>query len=894
MKKEQGAVVDRRGNAIGAVAVTVYNHGTEVLATIYSDEGITPQANPFNVDSYGRWSFYVANGRYDIKFSGSTINVFLMEDVLIEDAASANAVSIQGHDVNEAALGDDKILVYKVAGDEFVYEAKEAPAAHADTHENGGGDEISVTGLSGLLADPQDPTAHHLDHENGGGDEIDLTGLSGLLADPQIPLAHKTLHQDGGADEISVTGLSGLLADAQTPLAHKTSHENAGGDEISVSGLSGVLGDKQDADKIQGHTVDETAIGNDKVLVYKTSGTKFVYESKGTPGIHALSHQYGGGDEIDVTALSGLLADLQDAGWIQGHIIDEAALGNDKILVYKTSGDKFVYEAKGTPAGHAASHQDGGGDEIDLTDLSGEPADCVISAGRSGGQTIYGSPDVDECLYLASNPVSGGWIRTSDKVEINNLGAWISDSRALLYVYKDVGLASGEIDYTASFATKSKGDNTTYIGSSAVQVLAFDREDVTALNKGVLYGMTISTHIHAARNNVPFDDVACLMLLGLGDFKGTDCLYLGHFEGMATPEWFTGLNIDAWCDQAIALKGQFDYGIHFPIGTFAETPILLPNAQGIKAMNAAENAELPLIYMNADDKVIIGDFNMGLINNAPRGFLLNGKIVPSVSSGNLTLAIKTLAGTDPSATDPVYCRIGDAIRTITSALSVTNNAATNWCNSGSAELAGKEVDRFAYLGYNATDGVVIGHSRIPWGTQYGDFSTTPTDQNYCCISTITHANSADYYEVIGRFAATLSAGAGYTWSVPSFTASNLINRPIYETRHLNWQPVYACSGSMTFTETALNSAQYRIIGRVLNVNLDVLGTTGGTADTAINASSPIKLGTGKSTCLIFDMIYTGFLVINNSSGFWFYRSDLANWNLGVSREIASLGTYPLN
>ncbi len=32
--------------------------------------------------------------------------------------------------------------------------------------------------------------------------------------------AHASTHQDGGSDEISVTGLTGLLADAQTPLSH--------------------------------------------------------------------------------------------------------------------------------------------------------------------------------------------------------------------------------------------------------------------------------------------------------------------------------------------------------------------------------------------------------------------------------------------------------------------------------------------------------------------------------------------------------------------------------------------------------------------------------------------------------------------------------------------------
>ena len=62
------------------------------------------------------------------------------------------------------------------------------PGLHAVTHQDGGVDEIDVTGLSGLLADEQDPLDHAADHQNGGGDEIDVTGLSGVLADPQTPI----------------------------------------------------------------------------------------------------------------------------------------------------------------------------------------------------------------------------------------------------------------------------------------------------------------------------------------------------------------------------------------------------------------------------------------------------------------------------------------------------------------------------------------------------------------------------------------------------------------------------------------------------------------------------------------------------------------------------------
>lgn len=191
---------------------------------------------------------------------------------------------------------------------------------------------------------------------------------------------------------------------------------------------------------------------------------------------------------------------------------------------------------------------------------------------------------------------------------------------------------------------------------------------------------------------------------------------------------------------------------------------------------------------------------------APRGFLINGKIDVTVSSNNLTVAIKGMDGNDPSASNPVYCRIGDTVRTITAALSVTKNAGTNWCDAGGAELATKEADYFVYLGYNATDGVVIGFSRISHGKRYDDFNTTSTDSRYCAISTITNAAAGDYYELIGRFAATLSAGAGYTWSVPTFTATNLIQRPIYESRWLD-----AATTFSGFSANPTGTFKYKVI-----------------------------------------------------------------------------------
>jgi hypothetical protein len=268
---------------------------------------------------------------------------------------------------------------------------------------------------------------------------------------------------------------------------------------------------------------------------------------------------------------------------------------------------------------------------------------------------------------------------------------------------------------------------------------------------------------------------------------------------------------------------------------------------------------------------------------APQGFLINGKIVPSVGSNNLTVAIKGMDGNDPSASNPVYCRIGDTVRTITSALSVTKNAGTNWFNSGATEYATLERDYFVYLGYNATDGVVIGFSPISHGTQYGDFSTTTTEEDYCAISTITNAASTDYYENIGRFAATLSAGAGYTWSVPTFTALNLIQRPIYESRWLNFVSAYSGSESMTVTYSASRAIKYKVNGNSCTFNHGATLITGGTASYAVYASFPFSG--------LYDSSYThvGSGYAQNSGGY-----NVRTTTSGIEWRRYDGGSHPLS
>lgn len=68
-------VVNQNGVPVDSATVTVYLTGTATLATLYSDDALTAQANPFTTSSIGEYSFYVEDGVYDITFSGGTPSI---------------------------------------------------------------------------------------------------------------------------------------------------------------------------------------------------------------------------------------------------------------------------------------------------------------------------------------------------------------------------------------------------------------------------------------------------------------------------------------------------------------------------------------------------------------------------------------------------------------------------------------------------------------------------------------------------------------------------------------------------------------------------------------------------------------------------------------------------
>jgi hypothetical protein len=281
-------------------------------------------------------------------------------------------------------------------------------------------------------------------------------------------------------------------------------------------------------------------------------------------------------------------------------------------------------------------------------------------------------------------------------------------------------------------------------------------------------------------------------------------------------------------------------------------------------------------------------------------YMSNGKLSVTVASNNLSVALKTWAGADPSVGDPVTVFLGGAKQTITAALSVTVNAGAasgaGTFNAGSAELKTHVIRYSAYLGYNATDGVVIAISRIPHGRIYSDFSTTPSNEKYAAISTITHAAASDEYAQIGMFDATNSGTASYNWSVPTFTASNLIQYPRPFTDWMDWTPATSASGSLTWTSPTSIACQYRFSGNKIEFETTLSATLGGSADNTLKITLPFngsQVGNSLAvgTCLLAGALSKMYLSAGTPNILSGAKYDSSNFATSGSAPWNGSGAY---
>lgn len=268
------------------------------------------------------------------------------------------------------------------------------------------------------------------------------TATSKWIPETAIPAGHHASHENGGADEISVAALSGELADDQPPKAH-----DLGGTKHNADTLANLNAKVSDA------TLDDSSSPRD-------------------PNAHKTSHQNGGSDEINVAGLSGELADPQPA---KAHSLGGVEHNADTLANLNTKVSDATLDDSGDPRDpntHAASHQNGGSDEISVAGLSGELADNQPPKAHASSHEDTGADEISiaglagESAELATHKAATTGVHGAGTDHLALFGAasevvskvvWKdAPARALTDADRTVSSGYVDLDLTASTSSSAK------------------------------------------------------------------------------------------------------------------------------------------------------------------------------------------------------------------------------------------------------------------------------------------------------------------------------------------------------------------------------------------------------------------------------------------------------
>ncbi len=197
-----------------------------------------------------------------------------------------------------------------------------------------------------------------------------------------------------------------------------------------------------------------------------------------------------------------------------------------------------------------------------------------------------------------------------------------------------------------NIVAQGKGDNATFIGISDVFLQVRDRSDVTAANKGVLYGLQISLVPTVGRDNSPWDDVAAIIIqhAGAAGTKATEAFFIGHNGNFTAgaPEYADMLGLYANADYAVRIGGTHQYGIDFwspgAHATSTVAPIRIPNNTWIVARNGADSADIPIVKVASDNTVTLSPSGFGMAIFAPYLQITNTAGLMIANASNQKLA----------------------------------------------------------------------------------------------------------------------------------------------------------------------------------------------------------------------------------------------------------------
>lgn len=85
MQKYQNNVISPTGLALANVSVLVKTFPAGIIATIFSDNGVTTTPNPLTTDANGAFAFYADDGHYSLVISGPNVQTLTLTDIVLAD-----------------------------------------------------------------------------------------------------------------------------------------------------------------------------------------------------------------------------------------------------------------------------------------------------------------------------------------------------------------------------------------------------------------------------------------------------------------------------------------------------------------------------------------------------------------------------------------------------------------------------------------------------------------------------------------------------------------------------------------------------------------------------------------------------------------------------------------
>ena len=148
-----------------------------------------------------------------------------------------------------------------------------------------------------------------------------------------------------------------------------------------------------------------------------------------------------------------------------------------------------------------------------------------------------------------------------------------------------------------------------------------------------------------------------------------------------------------------------------------------------------------------------------------------------------------------------------------------------------------------------------------------------------------------YYYITAVASTTVTLNGGTDYTVANSTITDLewsrADRPFGFPDWFAYTPTLGVGGTMTYSSTSVTLARFSMKGKLVNVQVSITGTTGGSAHTDLTLTLPTNFQSNAlgGSCFVNDTAagLFGYWIGTGANTLVFRVSGAANWSLGAGR-----------